>query len=73
VPGLRKNFHNPDYVACLRQTFALHRLHLVDKRDTDEAEMLRTDFDRHWERLLPEERRRLGEFSEDLYLLADYK
>jgi hypothetical protein len=65
-PGLRSPFQ--EYVRLLRE---LHRLIAEGKGDSDEAEQLRDLMDDPWDRMSPEEIRRVRGLSADLYTLTD--
>lgn len=62
---------NPDYLAMVRGTRALHRLSAAGKDESPEADAVRDATARPWESLSEIERQRVGNLSEDLYSLDE--
>jgi len=62
---------NPNYIAMVRGTIALHTLIAEGKDDSPEADAIRDATDAPWETLSEIERERVRGLSEDLYSLTD--
>jgi len=63
---------NADYLAELRSLLALHRLWVVGRGESPEADAIRDASDRTWYALSENEKERLRGLSEDLNTICDY-